>query len=236
MAEKSFSPEAYIDLLKSARLGGYAFADFLADKPRTGNLYLRHDVDYDPGPALQMAEIENELGVTAHYFFLVGSPVYSISEKYTFDIINQIYELKHKVGVHFDERLCAYDTDDLAKSIEMSIDHFQALFSFVRPMVSFHNPTGEALANAVKGSFFSTYHPDYFPPNMKYISDSNRNFREGDPKASLARAKWDCLQLLIHPIWWFFPELTAVEILKNIIEQRKNKIDKYAKYSSDIYI
>ena len=236
MPDQSFSPDAYIDLLKSALSGGYAFADFLAGKPETGNLYLRHDVDYDPGPALQMAQIEHELGVSSHYFFLVGSPMYSISEKPAFDIINQIHELNHAVGIHFDERLCTYDKDDPAKSIEMSLVHFQALFSFARPMVSFHNPTDKTISNAIKGDFFSTYHPDYFPPNMKYISDSNRNFREGDPKESLAGAKWDSLQLLIHPIWWFYPELGAVEILKSAVEQRKNEIDKYVEYSSDIYI
>ena len=56
---------------------------------------LRHDIDRRPMNALQMAELEHELGIQSTYYFRFP---------YTFkpDIIGKINDLGHEVGYHYE--------------------------------------------------------------------------------------------------------------------------------------
>ena len=57
---------------------------------------LRHDVDLLPENSLRTAELENSLGVTGTYYFR------TIPETFKPDIIQEIADLGHEVGYHYE--------------------------------------------------------------------------------------------------------------------------------------
>lgn len=65
--------------------------------PAGGNVVvLRHDVDRLPGNALKMAQIENELGLRASYFFRFTKHVWDP------EIVKRIVALGHELSYHYE--------------------------------------------------------------------------------------------------------------------------------------
>lgn len=85
-----FTLKKYKQLLEAIGSGDYR----LIRKISRGNI-LRHDVDKSLQNALIMAELESRLGIKTTYYFRVPA---------TFSpaIINQIYNLGHEIGFHYE--------------------------------------------------------------------------------------------------------------------------------------
>ncbi len=230
-----FSEDYYKSLLEIIKMGNYKITDFLLDKKESGILFLRHDIDKSVKYALRMARIEKEFGVHAHYFFLLHTPLYNIMEPETWDMVNEIHQLGHSIGLHCDERRIPDSTGNIDQDVMKDLKWLKQIFEFARPMVSFHNPTDIVIRRKPSSNYFSTYNPEYFPPQMKYISDSNRSFREENTGDKLRKHTWPRVQILIHPVWWFDRETTTELILKKIVKGRLEQIDTYLKYSNDIW-
>ena len=94
--------QEYVKLIKEFIDAGYKFIDFVENPPDKHSLILRHDVDFEPSFALQMAEVENVLGVKSTYFFLVRSMSYNLFDKRNTNIVKKIEKYGHKVSIHFD--------------------------------------------------------------------------------------------------------------------------------------
>ena len=60
-------------------------------------IILRHDVDKKPGRSLRTAEIENELGIKATYYFRVVKNILPN------EVIERIVKLGHEIGYHYDD-------------------------------------------------------------------------------------------------------------------------------------
>ncbi len=65
---------------------------------------FRHDVDRKPEKSLKMAKLEHSYGVKATYYFRMKP------ESYNEKIINEIIELGHEIGYHY-ESLCDSNGD-----------------------------------------------------------------------------------------------------------------------------
>jgi len=72
---------------------------------------LRHDIDRQPINALNMAKLENDLGVNASYYFRI------VKESYDENIIKQIAEMEHEIGYHY-ENLSEISKEKREKSEE----------------------------------------------------------------------------------------------------------------------
>jgi len=71
---------------------------------------IRHDVDRCPLNALQMAIIENKMGIKSTYYFRATNHVFSPN------IITKIVDLGHEIGYHYE---CLSDTKgDMAAAME----------------------------------------------------------------------------------------------------------------------
>ena len=75
---------------------------FLLDKVPESFVILRHDVDRMPRRALNMAKIEESLGVSATYYFRMKNHTFNP------DIILKISQLGHEIGYHYE---CLSDTN-----------------------------------------------------------------------------------------------------------------------------
>jgi len=91
---------------------------------------MRHDVDYHPFKALELAELENKYGVRTTYFFLATAPYYGeiiFNEIHRFTCMKEIYQainsLGNEIGIHNDllTVMIKYNIDPYAfNSSEMS--------------------------------------------------------------------------------------------------------------------
>jgi hypothetical protein len=65
-------------------------------------VYLRHDLDVCLEEALDMANLESELGVRATYFILVNSPLYNPLSQGSLEFVHHIQAKGHWIGLHID--------------------------------------------------------------------------------------------------------------------------------------
>lgn len=96
---KDFTSQAYRRLIIALKQAGFRFltmADF-AEHQGEKVVCLRHDVDLRAVNSLHTAELENELGVCATYYFRV------VPESNQPDIIRRIAELGHEIGYHYED-------------------------------------------------------------------------------------------------------------------------------------
>ena len=83
-------------------------------------------------------------------------------------------------------------------------------------VVSFHNPPGAVLRREFRG-FYSTYQPKFFG-DIKYLSDSNRRWREGPPEQWLDPARAPRLSVLLHPVIWAYGGRTMPEAMREHLD------------------
>jgi hypothetical protein len=230
-----FSLEYYKEILESIKIGGYRFGDFIQDKGESDIFLLRHDVDKEVEYALGMAHIEKNLKIHAHYFFLIHSPLYNVMEKETWNMIYEIHSLGHTIGLHFDERKVVRESGDFKQDVLTDLGWLKSIFPFSQAIVSFHNPSENAINHKSCEHYRCAYDPQYFSGETKYISDSNRNFREKDIIEKFKSHAWPRVQMLIHPIWWFDEGNSVDGILSDLIKRRTEKIDNYLQYSNTLW-
>lgn len=99
--KRDFTHNIYIELLNTFLDKGYficSLKGFLNNQKKYDKIIiLRHDVDKRPENALRTAKIEYDLGVTGSYFFRTRKNCFIKN------IINEISELGHEIGYHYED-------------------------------------------------------------------------------------------------------------------------------------
>jgi hypothetical protein len=197
-----FTLDHYRELLQAARTGGYRFALFDGQRPRRGDLLLRHDVDLSLDAALRMAELESEHGVAATYFLMTESVFYNLASPEGVAATARLRDLGHRVGLH-----AVYPNAVLD-------DRFD-------PVVAWHNPDPgymtAPLPNAV-----NVMQEEYFDPPT-YRSDSNQRWRSGCPHEELRAGGFPWLQLLTHPEIWVYPGATMGATMRAMLDAERER-------------
>jgi hypothetical protein len=158
-------------------------------------LWIRHDVELSLEAALQVAQIENEMGIASSYFLCPESP--ALSERGAHAIrgaARVLRDLGHTVSLHL---VVAPSFD----GIELRVERYTALFDLLdTAFISFHAPgiDAEILASLPGGKAVYTRMANR---TCSYFSDSTGRWRHGHPtERSIAGSA--PVQLLIHPYWW----------------------------------
>lgn len=110
---RDFTLKAYRNLLLAFKEAGYSFQTFEEHitAPANGKtLVLRHDVDEKAWNALKMAQVENNLGIRATYFFRI------VGQSNVPEVIKEIVHLGHEVGYHYEDLASA--EGDMQKAID----------------------------------------------------------------------------------------------------------------------
>jgi len=196
-----FSLAHYRELLQAAKDGGYRWTAF-GQEPQPGDLILRHDVDLSLEAALQMAELEAELGARATYFLMTQSVFYNLGSSEGRRALNRLRELDHGVGLHA-----------VWPNLELN-DRFDAV-------VAWHNPNPDYMSEPVEGAV-NAMEPPYFEPEH-YRSDSNQRWLHGCPHDQLRGAEFEWLQLLIHPEIWVYPGETMSETMNAMLDAERDR-------------
>jgi hypothetical protein len=193
--------EDYADLVRAAIEGGYRCA-FFGDGPEPGQLFLRHDVDLSLDAALRMAEVEADLGVQATYFMMTESVFYNLASREGRDALDRLAELGHRVGLH-----AVYPRAVLDERFE--------------PVVAWHNPEPAYMSAPIPGAI-NVMEERYFSP-ATYRSDSNQNWRSGDPREELRSGAFPWLHLLTHPEIWAFAGARMGETMRSMLDAERDR-------------
>jgi hypothetical protein len=195
----SFDLRHYRELLEAALAGGYRFAPF-GGAPERGDLFLRHDIDLSLAAAVEMAEVEAEVGVQATYLLMTESVFYNLASEEGMAAIARLRDLGHPVGLHAVHPNVVLD------------ERFDAV-------VSWHNPRPEYMNDPIPGAV-NAYAEPYFSPQT-YRSDSNQRWRSGCPHEELRAGSFPWLQILVHPEIWVYPGATMGQTMRAMVEAEK---------------
>ncbi len=216
-----FTQSHYAELLKVVKLISEPI--FYSEITKDENVILwRHDVDLSLDRALDLAKIESQEGIRATYFILLHSEFYSPFEKKAAQIIRQIIELGHKIGLHFDTHFYGITTElELEDKLIFEKHLLEKTFNTVVDVFSFHNTT-EFTMNCKAwqyGGLINTY-AAYFQEQTNYCSDSNGYWRFKRLWDFLNDPQDKSLQILTHPEWWTSEVMSPKQKIDQIIEDR----------------
>lgn len=199
-----FTYGAYRNLLALLKTHGYKYANYhdWQNSPRC--VILRHDIDNDIARALSFAKLEAELHVKGTYFVLVSSDLYNAFSRKSTEMLKNILDYGHGVGLHFDETKYQDSMGDAEKVWHHIIEEAGLLEKAIgQPVtcVSMHRPSQEILdADLMVPGIINSYGKTFFH-TFKYLSDSRRRWRE--PVEEIVKSgKYDRLHILTHAFWY----------------------------------
>jgi len=210
-AVQPYGKAAYRDLIHQAETSGWSFGNFVDPVAAGRTIYLRHDVDYSLELALELAQLNNELGVPGTFFVQLRAQFYNAFERTETERLLRLRDLGQQVALHYS----VYP--DSAPAPEAVIREFELLRTLVPdaiPVFSWHQPppalleTGdfevEGLVNVYGRRFFC---------EMPYLSDSTHRVSVDALRAELVQVDGSALQLLLHPVNWTAGGASGAEIL-----------------------
>jgi len=193
----------YVNLLNLAK-NKFSFTTY--DKINLDDNFIlwRHDIDLSLNRALVLAKEEHALGVQTTYFVNMHSEYYNIYEKSQYGLINEILNLGHSIGLHFDTSFYTIsDENSLEQYVSQEKGQIEELFQTTLSAFSFHNPSVTDL-QFLKDSYAGLVncYSDRFQNNLSYCSDSNGIWRYENLQDFLASSDTKSAQVLTHPGWW----------------------------------
>lgn len=213
-----FTYEAYKNMILNLKKNNYEIIDYKNYKVKEKAVILRHDVDFSLEKALEMAELENRLNVSAIYFVLLSTDFYNVASKKSTEIIKKIINLGGIIGLHFDEQKYQVETkEDLIEYVKYEADILSKIIGEKIEIVSMHRPSKKFLEmNLEIPEMINSYQKEFFE-NFKYVSDSRMNWRENIEEI-INSNKYEKLHILTHPFWYEDKEDTMKNKLEKFLE------------------
>jgi hypothetical protein len=230
--EEEFSLNGYRRMLETAR-SGYSFSSFHDINPESSAVIWRHDVDFSLLAAMQLGEVDHELGISATVFVNIHADTYSALSPSGRRYIQEIIEQGHEVGLHVDAEFYGgvQNEDDLERILETEKKQFDDSFGLSPKVFSFHNPTVEIkrFEDRSYAGLVNTYAPSFFN-QIAYCSDSNGYWRNESIQSVLGQNIGRSVQVLTHPEWWVGRNCQPRERLVNVLtNQMMAHIQEYDK-------
>jgi hypothetical protein len=211
----SFLYSHYEEILKEAVRQGYVLTSFRDYDPEAKRaIILRHDVD-EVTDVRPMSRVEHECGATATYFLRVHSRHYNPFSYENYDAFKQLIRMGHELGLHIDGiPFIGLASEDLVSEVNKEKTMLETMFDVSIQSASLHGfgtlPTPDYFGLSTKGLGIKNYAYDpKFTRDMKYISDSSGRWREGCLCKLLG--KYDKIQVLTHPDWWYMRDEVAYD-------------------------
>ncbi len=204
MINDQFSYDTYIKILHKYK---YEFCDFADVEGMKSYVLLRHDVEFSPVRALEIAKIENNENIVSSFLFQVRSNAYNVLSTINRNIINEIIRLGHKVGLHFYvTHLEENDWESLRMELTKQAEILNFAINKKIDRFSYHRPPRWVLEKREDyvNNLINMYGKSYFelsdsPKNIKYLADSKHFFPYGNPIENYDFKK---MQILLHPDEW----------------------------------
>jgi len=209
-----YGKSVYRDLIRRAEAAGWSFGSFL-DPPEADRrtIYLRHDVDYSLELAVELAELNNDLGVSGTFCVQLRAQLYNAFEHVEAGRMLRLRALGQHVGLHFviDSGSTPTPTPE---AVRKEFELLRTLVADAAPAFSWHQPTTDLLEAAdfdVPG-LVNAYGHRFFR-GMPYLSDSTHRASMEELEAEVVNVDGAALQLLLHPVNWIAGGSSGIEIL-----------------------
>lgn len=229
-----YSKQAYKEIIQLALETGYQFKSFF-EKPKGNNrnIYLRHDIDYSPTMALELARINNDLGIRSTFCLLLRSQIYNAMSNYCQECLQEIDNLKQYIILHYAlPATIPENENELSEMILADYNILKGCFPFLLPAFSWHNADFETIEKfggtgfSAKG-LLNVYNFE-FVEDMPYYSDTNMRYSIPEFKSIIKHSFKKNLHLLLHPIYWIVGGSEVIEVLskmwKYVIRDREREI------------
>ena len=227
-----FTYAAYRELITLLKNEGYRFCGYFDHVGNDKRVILRHDIDYCVEQAVKLARVEQEMGVSSTYFVLLRTDFYNPASKRTLDMVRQIHDMGHEVGLHFDE--VAYQgcsAEELPALIHYEAKLLGDICGFPIRSFSMHRPNQLTLAKDLQVEGLVNSYGEEFFRQFKYLSDSRRNRRE--PVLDIVRSgEYDKLHILTHAFWYGDEEETIGDAIGRFI--RSANLERYDQMAENI--
>lgn len=242
-SKKDLTIQQYVNLLNLAK-NKFLFITYDNINFNDNFILWRHDIDLSLNRALVLAKEEAALGVQATYFINMHSEFYNIYEKSQYNILKQILELGHSLGLHIDTSFYDIsDEDDLELNVVREKKQIESFFQTRLSAFSFHDPS------AIDLQFSKDYYAglvncysDKFSKYLPYCSDSNGIWRYENLHDFLASPNLNRAQVLTHPGWWQDLPMTPRSSISRALNGRASAVssnfDRYfeaSSYAQEIY-
>lgn len=233
-----FTYRAYTDLVQLLHDERYEFCSYHDVEKFKKTVILRHDVDFTIEKALEMAILENEIGVKSTYFVLLSTDFYNVFSKESFEKLEKIMSLGHEIGLHFDEK--RYDiksVEDMSFHVKKETNILGELLNKEIKVISMHRPSKLVLQNDIQFDHLINSYSSFFFKSMKYLSDSRMNWRE-DTYEVIKSNKFNKLHILTHPFWYSNDtekmEYKVNEFLNGALRDRYNFMNDNFKHLDEV--
>lgn len=197
-----FTYKEYVNLINLLKRKNYQFTNYKEYKNTDQPVIFRHDIDNSLEKAVELARLENENNIQSIFFILLSTDFYNIFSKKSNDMIKEIINLGHEIGLHFDEqRYEIRNKEELEHYIEYEKEIFKKAIGISIDTVSMHRPSKWILGNDIKfKDIINSYSKEFFQ-DFKYLSDSRMHWRE-DILKIVENEEYDKLHILTHPFWY----------------------------------
>jgi len=201
-----FSLAHYRQILHRALEAGFNFQTFsqYLTAPARQVVLIRHDVDFSLEYAMEMARLENELGVTSTYFVRIHSTRYNLFDRFNFRYLQELLQLGFEIGVH--QEVCNF-THNCTDSLELLRREKLIIESILGREVhgvATHIPKRNhyQLSPEIIDKIGFKYAPDFevFNRGAVFISDSNKRWKKYTFGEALSLS--GKILANIHPVWW----------------------------------
>jgi hypothetical protein len=223
-----FDQESYLHIINTAKTHGYqvgSFKEFEKNTKQEANnvMLLRHDVDISLECALELAEIEARLDVTATYFVMLTNDFYCAANKESRAILNAIQNLGHEIGLHWDSRLLPQDNrNDFIEAFIAEKKFLESLIQKPVTVASQHNPFVSPVVDISDLVQTDAYSID-IQNRYRYVSDSAMRWRQKTPLDLIAEG---CsIQFNSHPVYWVGKGQTADEKIRTAAHNYLRLVD-----------
>lgn len=218
-----------IRIIKSTNLQ----ADYAQAINREKFVIMRHDVEYSVDRAYALAKVEESMDFSSNYFFQWTNNSYNILSRRNMDMIKDMHERGHVIGLHFALNGLT-DMEQIRKKIVQEMGILSEMFGFQITQFSVHRPSKDVLRENIKlHGILNAYQDDFFtfaenvtedtPVKVKYLSDANHIWRYGypDEKNILGHDK---VQILTHPFAWTKEGYDNFENYKSLIAEKYKEL------------
>jgi len=219
--QKPFSYDEYRTIISKYKP---TVCDYAEVFNKTSFSIIRHDVEFSPHDAVEIAKIDHELGISSTFFFQTNSGAYNLSSFKNQERLRFIDSLGHHVGLHFYvTQLEENDWKGLYQELDRQTEILAIALGQRIDRFSFHRPPKWALARRedYMNGMINAYGPSFFeftldcqPGNIKYFADSNHQWKYGYALDEFPHQQY---QILLHPDEWSQAGCVLSENFKRII-------------------
>jgi hypothetical protein len=180
-----FTINGYMELIHRLTGSGFQFRPISSMIAKQENcVYFRHDIDLSVSLAVNVAELESEVGISATYFILLTGPYNPFHEE-SVTAIRRLKSLGHEIGLHYDLKNWPENRQAANIKLKNEIKILESIAESEVKAIVMHEPFrgGEdffAADVAVTGLINPTYYQKT-DKDLCYVSDSCRAWRDCKP-------------------------------------------------------